>query len=324
MAMAGSNGGSPYGTRANGRISPGHELPQASGFQTYYSMPHHAIVQPQMMNPQMMMLANLCICPKCQNECSETDSVECLVCKHRHHVQCIKMPKQIHNAINGKEEIGWFCSKCRGKKGKLAPNDNEMNKQMAIVMERMTKMMDRMDVMENNLVTKDSLLQFEEKVEKMMDSKIEDALQEKLEKEKRRLNLLFVNIEESNGDREDKMKADIEKVKAVVDKIIPEEDARCVTISNPTRLGPNNLGTKPRLLRVEINSDDLKWKIIKNAHKLNEGKDWSDPTRQYVNLDLTAKERQRNKELRDELKARKLSGEKNIKIKGGEIVTYEA
>ena len=57
MAMAGSNGGSPYGTRANGRISPGHELPPAPGFQTYYTMPHHGIVQPQMINPQMMMLA---------------------------------------------------------------------------------------------------------------------------------------------------------------------------------------------------------------------------------------------------------------------------
>ena len=49
--MAGSNGGSPYGTRANGRISPGDELPQASGFQTYYSMPHHAIVQPYNIKP---------------------------------------------------------------------------------------------------------------------------------------------------------------------------------------------------------------------------------------------------------------------------------
>ena len=66
----------------------------------------------------------------------------------------------------------------------------------------------------------------------------------------------------------------------------------------------------------------MKYKILKNASKLNEGKDWSDPTRRYVNMDYTAKERQINKELREQLKALKVSEpHKRHMIKGGKIVS---
>ena len=93
-------------------------------------------------------------------------------------------------------------------------------------------------------------------------------------------------------------------------------------IKNPVRLGVENAGNRPRLLRIEVQTEEMKYKILKNASKLNEGKDWSDPTRRYVNMDYTAKERQINKELREQLKALKVSEpHKRHMIKGGKIVS---
>ena len=191
------------------------------------------------------------------------------------------------------------------------------------MMERMSQLMDRMDVMERNIVTKDSLKEFEKKVDNMIDSKIDTAMEERLEREKRKLHLVFVNVQESTGDKEEIMERDLKKVKDMIKICVPKE-AEKIKVENPTRLGALNAGHRPRLLRVKVESEEIKWKILKNASKLNEGMDWSEASRmQYINLDYTAKEREQNKILREELKRRRQAGERNIKIKGNKIVTFD-
>ena len=191
------------------------------------------------------------------------------------------------------------------------------------MMERMSQLMDRMDVMERNIVTKDSLVEFEKKVDHMIDSKIDTAMEERLEREKRKLHLVFVNVQESTGDKEEIMERDLKKVKDMIKICVPKE-AEKIKVENPTRLGALNAGHRPRLLRVKVENEEIKWQILKNASKLNEGMDWSEASRmQYINLDYTAKEREQNKMLREELKRRRQAGERNIKIKGNKIVTFD-
>ena len=114
----------------------------------------------------------------------------------------------------------------------------------------------------------------------------------------------------------------LESGNIILKEILPEDEANQIKVSNPVRLGATNAGTKPRMLRIEVESEEVKWKIIKNAYKLNEGLDWSDPNKRYINLDYTRKERERNQKLREELKRRRMAGEKNIRIKGDQIVTF--
>ena len=188
------------------------------------------------------------------------------------------------------------------------------------MMDRMSVTLDRFDRLEANVVTKQNLLDFEKKMEDMVDAKIEESMQEKLEKERRKLNLIFVNVKESVGEKEEKVKKEIETVQELLTKILPESDLTDITVKNPVRLGGANLGNKPRLLRMEVDSEESKWKILRNAARLNTGKDWSDPSRQYINLDYTAKERELNKVLRAELKQKKDDGETGWRIRNFKVV----
>ena len=77
------------------------------------------------------------------------------------------------------------------------------------------------------------------------------------------------------------------------------------------------LVNKPRLLRVEIGDLAAKREILRNATKLRASSKWSNV---YVSPDLTLKEREQSKQLREELRARKASGEKDLYIKFGRIV----
>ena len=273
------------------------------------------------LDPNTLEKLKRATCPICETECIEV-SVSCEICHQWFHAGCIKMSTTVYNAISGKSQIGWFCIHCTEKKGKWAPTNNEQASQMAILMERTAKVCDKIDQMEKTFITKDHLRDFEKKIEDMVDSKINDSLEERIEKERRRLNLLIVNAEESTGDKEERMERDLQKVKDILKEILPEDEAKQIKVSNPVRLGATNAGTKPRMLRIEVESEEVKWKIIKNAYKLNEGLDWSDPNKRYINLDYTRKERERNQKLREELKRRRMAGEKNIRIKGDQIVTF--
>ena len=277
-----------------------------------------------LLDQNIMRRLSLSMCPICGNDCVEA-GIDCHVCHQRFHLGCVKMSVTTYKAIQKQPQLKWFCTACtdvsvRGKP--TGPGVDQQNAVMMEMMDRMTKMMDRIDRMEEKIVTRDTLKDFEKYVEDMVDSKIEDKMEERLEKEKRKLNLIFVNVKESVGKREERLQSDIEKVRSIVGEILPEDEAKEIRIKNPVRLGGENAGNRPRLLRIEVQTEEMKYKILKNASKLNEGKDWSDPTRRYVNMDYTAKERQINKELREQLKALKVSEpHKRHMIKGGKIVS---
>ena len=313
---------SPHATRSSQRSSV-NTTPLGSP--TYTFTP---IVQPAKLTAEILEKLGKVTCPVCKNECTKLEqAVCCELCEQWYHASCIKMSNATYNVLR-KPNIAWFCSHCLEKKKRWVPNGTDQNVQMAETMERIAKTMDkhwdRIELMEEKMATKEDLRNFEKKVDAMIDSKIEDGLQERLEREKRKLSLIFVNVKESEGDRERRMAKDIEKAKELVDQILPAEEARKIELKRPVRLGPEQAGKRPRFLKIEVQYEEEKWKILKNAYRLNEGKDWSDPTRQYINMDFTEKERQQNKLLREELKMKKQSDpSSNWKIKGGHVVKVD-
>ena len=87
-------------------------------------------------------------------------------------------------------------------------------------------------------------------------------------------------------------------------------------VSKPTRLDVPKTN-KPRLLRIEIKNLAAKREILRNATKVRPSSKWSNV---YVSPDLTPKEREQNKQLREELRTRKAPGEKDLYIKFRRIV----
>ena len=96
-----------------------------------------------------------------------------------------------------------------------------------------------------------------------------------------------------------------------------------MNISNPVRLGKQNAGTAPRLLRVTVPDEKTKRVILKNAQKLNKP-GMVNKEKIWINQDYTEKERKHNKEMRDLLKEKqKEGGDWKIDWRNGKVVPKE-
>ena len=80
-----------------------------------------------------------------------------------------------------------------------------------------------------------------------------------------------------------------------------------------------NIGNRPRLLRISVKDTSTKYKILKYSPNLN--KNNQNSPKIYINPDYTAKEREANKKLREQLKERRETEPgKTFKIDRGRVV----
>ena len=186
-----------------------------------------------------------------------------------------------------------------------------MTNMFSSIQQTQLKILDRLEKLE-------SKQQMETRIEDMVDSKIKEAMTEAREKENRKFNLIITNMREAEGTNlEEKKQRDTEQITRVLEDIAQEE----VQISNPVRLGKPNIGTRPRLLRITVKTEESKRKILRNASKVNINE--RDPKkRMYINPDYTLREREAHKKLRQGLKDRIAAGETNLMInyKNGTII----
>ena len=129
-----------------------------------------------------------------------------------------------------------------------------------------------------------------------------------MERDRRRNNLIIMGIEESKTDQE---------VEAMIREMITEvTDKDTVEMVVKGRIGKSN-DKKSRPIRVEIESPAARRLILKKASTLQKNKTFE---RIYVVPDLTRKQQEEDKLLRDKLKELRGNGMEGIKISKGCIV----
>jgi hypothetical protein len=161
-----------------------------------------------------------------------------------------------------------------------------------------------------------------ESIDKKIAEKVEEYVDEIMEREKRKLNIIVANLPESEKETvEDRKTEDRDRVRQLVRKIVDETEAQ--EVDNPVRLGQLQIGrnTKPRLLRMTLKNEETKKKIMRNVASLNKNVPPKD--RVYINDDSTPKEREKIRKLVTELKTRTGNGEQNLMInyREGKVVT---
>ena len=134
-----------------------------------------------------------------------------------------------------------------------------------------------------------------------------------LDKERRKLNVVMHNIPESQGESyAERMEQDKAKFKNVI-----RDGMRLnVNVTKAFRVGKPTQ-EKPRLLVVGLENAEVKIEILKMAPQLRSTEEWSDV---YITPDLTWKEREEGRKLREELRRRTKAGEDNLIIRRGRIV----
>ena len=151
-------------------------------------------------------------------------------------------------------------------------------------------------------------------IDKVIETRLKEAAEEKEDKEKRCLNLVLFGIEESGKETpQERIQEDTMNVQDILNRL---EISGC-NFDNPVRLGARNVESgKIRPLRIKVKDKQAVDEILKKAKNLK-GTEFS---KCFISRDYTAKERMERKAIVEELKQRREDGDESLFIRNGRIV----
>jgi len=141
----------------------------------------------------------------------------------------------------------------------------------------------------------------------------------KRRRDKRKNNVIIHGLKEPTATAaDDRRKEDCDLAQEMLHKLSCDD----VSINHITRLGPPSASrdAKPRPVKLDLMSTESRNRVLRNEKNLKISAD-SSCTRIFIHQDLTLRERVVRRMLVQELKARKQSGEPNLIIVNGRIVT---
>ncbi len=279
-------------------------------------------------------------CGRCRKPLQPTDqALECETCHQVFHTQCENVNKTQYNCIaasnkgkgKGKSRVHWYCNTCdivtndwMRSMSTLHANQQVLERRVEKLEEKVEKKADLEDVKQiENRVTglEGKINQIQENPGSSQPSTSSgqgnpsDVIREIKDQEERKRNLVFFNIPESKAsDVNDRAKHDKEEVKEI--SKICQATIKKDEMIKAIRLGKKPNGDKPRPLLIELVSDEKKPTLFKNLSKLQNapGKYKS----VSVKNDLTPKQRELEKNLREEAKKKEEEalGEAKFKVRG--------
>ena len=252
--------------------------------------------------------------------------IKCDMCEWWYHVKCLNMDQAIYE-FHTKEDVQWVCKMCiRTRKeeneiyelvsqmielNKMEKEKNEIERSQ--LLEMMRRMSDQMTGLDKKMESKiNEKLKY---VERDILVKVNDVVEEKLEKFKKRKNIAIYGLPEGEDkDEKQRLKCDDKNIKELIRELYIDVD-KFQTI----RLGRQITVGRARPIKLELEEEKDKYKFLKRAANIRRT-EIVKFKKIIITEDMTFKQRELNKILREELKARRNAGERNIKIKDGRIV----
>lgn len=147
---------------------------------------------------------------------------------------------------------------------------------------------------------------------------LRDEMKEEEARKEKQKRLVMFNINEPRGEGREQDQEEMEKVVEVIREGIGIEKP---AIKNIGRIGTKQNG-KNRPMLVELESVEKKWEIVKNAKNLKDAR-IANMNKVVIVPDLTWKQREKDKELRNRLQEKRQQGERGWYIRRGELMRGE-
>lgn len=296
----GAHGGNPRGSLKE--KVPSIDIP--------CSQVSHGMMEDEERENQHSVTASI-TCKECQQAfVDEQDKlIECDRCKFWECLECSGMDQKLYESLND-DTVGpyihWYCRKCKEPAMKAVSTDNEIEVRCEQFFAKFrAEIHEEIDAVKRDIENlksesrnqKNEMSTLKSELEVKSQLTVEQAIKEVQDRQERKLNVVFFNIDESEADEIEQAKQDdLAELRKILDQI----EAK-VPIANPTRLGKKEDSVTARPLRVRAANEQDVAKIMSAAKKL---KGHADLGSVYINRDRTPLERQEWKRLLEEKKER--------------------
>ena len=276
-------------------------------------------------------------CGTCNKDVAEkpnvfkNQSLECECCIKWYHVTCAQVEEGKFKAIQ-EYSLHWFCGNCNGAASKLYQNCTNLQAEQARLkteMQTLTKRVTDAELATEDKIKKlqlDSATEVDEKLRKLKEelqqeiaqkitlpappppetanpptspttsrvriaTVVNETLREKEEILKRKLNLVIHNLAETEDEE-----TEDDKLKVLINDKLQINDME-IKVEEVTRLGNVRDDGKPRLLKIVLETLEMKRKLLSCASKLRQLPDSDTYAKVYVKPDLTKNQQKESKNL---------------------------
>lgn len=244
-----------------------------------------------------------CPCIKCGGVIHDgVKALQCDFCGEWVCLLCTALPQQVYDAVvdNVIPNFIWSCDTCVS----AVPTIKNLSRMLQDVKSEQGESRKQMNELHTRV----------DSIEKSLDDKIQTAIDDYRDRETRKCNIILHNVPESDCEQPKERKEEDESI--VVTMLNDSLNLAEVKLESVIRLGKKSEG-RNRLTKVTLDSVKSKREILNAAKNLKGIEEWSNI---FITPDMTPKEREKNKELREELKRRRENGEEGIAIRRGKIV----
>jgi len=299
-----------------------------------------------------------CHCVDCGKLVLSTQSgLTCDACGFWHHADCEDISDEVYEFLcdhTDDSTIAWYCKKCAAVNKKviaMMTSLYDQQQQMEIKMDQfkaevgkkmeemsrdMKELRGTMNLELDKTETKDSIVAVEEKVTKLVETVekqraanhdlrdcVQDAVREKLQEDKEELddikrrstNVIIHGLTEVvDTDKNERQKHDDDELLEILHQINCDD----VSVQDIVRLGKFDSSSEVvRPIKVVLSSEQARDKVLAQAKNLHRNTKFK---KVFIQQDLTVKQREKRRELVQQLKQRKQNGEMNLIIIQDRIV----
>lgn len=282
-------------------------------------------------------------CGRCGKKVTRNqNALACEMCSMWYHATCEKVNKEEYGMIRKMEnKVVWYCRDCKSRTENIISHYKVIEKENQLLKDENKELKERVTNIEREISNmkraikqeiKDEIMEdvrhitegVAEEVKKIMKGdtimeknmqELEKIIEEKEDRRKRANNLVLYRAPESEEeDVSKRIEHDRGIVKELFERALGVQDC---TVMRMIRLGKRRDG-QDRPLLLEMSNEREKWIIIKNAKNLK-GETDNVMKKIGISRDMSKEERDRDRNLREELKEKRQNGEEGWYIRDGKL-----
>ena len=268
-------------------------------------------------SPVKFLASDCWDCKKCKKSSSDSQDeewMECDRCTGKYHRSCTNLTIEQFSFLHKSphDDFKWFCLQCQEEEGKLDPTVGCSIAQQTTQVEALIKVVMSLHQLNTQLVEQNSkiieLLKGKKGVDEDIKIHVEEVMQDQRERDEKKNNIIIYNVPEGiEEDDEKNSKNDIETTKEVFKVVNPQVVFDKVDSTRIQRIGikkGKGVDSRPRPIKVVMNSPENKMDILRNARKLKDSEKFNQVG---LSFDKTRREQEQYRQLKAKLEEKRKS-----------------